>query len=173
MVRTLLPQAKISQKMMDHGGKSAYLGIDWGEKYIGVALGYGAIAMPLTVIPMDESSISELQMLCRRENICLIVAGFPFALHGGGGKPSNKWKNAESKFYHWCNAQSITYVRVDERMSSKLGTKLRATGPTPPRGVIANPRRSGPILSRVDASAAAVLLQSWFDAQSKHNIANV
>ena len=91
------------------------LGIDYGEKFTGVAYGVkGAGVIPLKVIETGDDLVTEIQGLIDRYQIALVVFGLP---HGLGGK-ENPLTRRIRKF-----SKSFPSVRIDfvnEKFSSKL-----------------------------------------------------
>jgi len=56
-----------------------YLGIDWGEKKIGLAISAGDFARPFLVLRMKEHGlgVEEIKKICSEEDVGKIVIGFP------------------------------------------------------------------------------------------------
>lgn len=52
-----------------------FLGIDWGEKRIGLAISYYKLAEPLKVIPNNENMFFEIKKICQKEMITQIIIG--------------------------------------------------------------------------------------------------
>lgn len=117
------------------------LGIDWGSKRIGLALGNSAtkLASPLGVV----ASVEELEKVVQKEEIKRLVVGIP---HNDQGPLQSQFKAffevLESRF-------SLPITQIDERFSSQLADRLGA-GDT----------RDG----ERDAIAAMVILQTYFDS---------
>lgn len=61
-----------------------YLGIDWGQKRVGLARGnsLARLAQPLPGLPMDDSFIEKLKKLVVTEDINELVVGLPRNLDG-------------------------------------------------------------------------------------------
>ena len=120
-----------------------YLGIDWGEKRIGLALGDSEtkIAVPFKVV----SNIGDIKQIVKKEGITAVILGIPFKMRGTNKKLSdefNKFANAlKSKI-------RISVELVDERLSSKAADALAGDRKTK--------------ASR-DAVAAMLILQSYLD----------
>ena len=56
-----------------------YLGIDFGEKKIGLSLSAGEIARPFLVLRVKspELGIAEIKEICEEEEVEKIIVGFP------------------------------------------------------------------------------------------------
>lgn len=95
-----------------------YLGIDWGEKRIGLALADGEtkMALPLGTV----SNLKELLKVIEEENITSIIIGSP-------QKMSGEKANSISflQFLKDLKKQSgIEVIEIDERLSSKAADAL-------------------------------------------------
>jgi len=119
-----------------------FLGIDYGDRYIGLALGEtGSIAVPHSVITRDEQLWTNLAHLVQDESIAVIVVGWPVSMSGN----ENERTRATDLFIAELSEKiRVPIYREDERLSSAEAKGRGASG-------------------RVDASAAAVLLQSYLD----------
>lgn len=120
-----------------------YLGIDWGEKRIGLALGDSEvkIASPFKV----AGRLDEIIKIIKDEEIDVVIIGKP--------KPITDVKYEMSKEYgSFFNALKknikIPIYVIDERLTSKAADALAGDKKTKA------PR---------DAIAAMIILQSWFD----------
>lgn len=120
-----------------------YLGIDWGGKRIGLALGSGETKLAL---PFKTAySLQEVLAVVRLEEIEAIVLGDPRKMSG------EEAKNKEWSLF-WQILQKKVEVPIflqDERLSSKAVDALEGT------------KREK--VSR-DEMAAALILQSYFDS---------
>jgi putative Holliday junction resolvase len=132
------------------------LGLDVGERRIGLAISdtSGRLATPYTAINRrgQEKDIAAILRVVSAEEIGTIVVGMPFSLNGSMG-PQATWTLA------FCEVlQAATPLPVetwDERYSSVEAARLlREAGAKPSRDK-----------ARLDASAAAVILQGYLDAQ--------
>ena len=119
-----------------------YLGIDWGEKRIGLSLGNAStkMATPYGVV----NSRKELLEIIKTEEIDEIVLGVPISLSG------NKYLGEEfEKFHIFLKEKTGLKIQtVDERLSSKAADSLPGTKKTK--------------ASR-DAIAAMLILQTYLD----------
>ncbi|MCK4554799.1 Holliday junction resolvase RuvX [Candidatus Parcubacteria bacterium] len=119
-----------------------YLGIDYGEKRIGLALGDSEtkIATPFRVV----NNISEIEQAVKEENINIAVLGKPVKMSG-----DEKLSDEFNKFVDALKSKlEIQVELIDERLSSKAADALAGGKKTKA------PR---------DAVAAMLILQSYFD----------
>lgn len=58
------------------------LGIDYGRKRIGVALGENGIVRPLSVLLNDDKVVEKIRSLCKQERVDRIVIGVVSNLRG-------------------------------------------------------------------------------------------
>jgi len=102
---------------------SQVLGIDYGSKRIGLALGdeEQKVALPFDVIENQEGLIGELRRIIENEKIYRIVVGFPL---GMSGKETVKTKEVE-KFVDLLERNfNLPIITEDERLSSKMADSL-------------------------------------------------
>lgn len=131
------------------------LALDVGEKRIGVALSDPSmlIATPLVTIMRKGESIDldEVLKLANSHQVGEIIVGYPVSLSGHIGHQAQK----VAAFISDLSARSTIPVKlIDERFSSVEAERLlRQSGIKPSRDK-----------ARVDAVAAAVLLQSHLDS---------
>lgn len=147
----------------DPGGGSGYgygvriLALDHGTKRIGVAISdeLKMIAQPMEFIPAEpiEGVWARLQVLVKEKEVELILIGMPRNMDGSYGPAAEKVRD----FIAALQVQMPTPVRTwDERLTSAQANRVL---------VDANVRRDKR-KEKVDAMAAAVLLQSFLDVQS-------
>ena len=131
------------------------LALDIGEKRIGVAVSdpVGLIATPLTTITRrgDRDDIDQVLRLAQDQEAGEIIAGMPFSLSGRLGPQAHKVAAFVKKL---TGATALPIKTVDERYSSVEAERLL-------REIGVKPSRDRP---RVDAAAAAVILQSYLDS---------
>jgi putative Holliday junction resolvase len=120
-----------------------YLGIDWGKKRIGLALGDSEtkIASPFEVV----GSIDEIVDVAREENIDSVVIGKP--------TPITNLQITNEEYNEFVNELkkrvNVSVKFVDERLSSKAADALEGDKKTK--------------ASR-DATAAMLILQTYLDS---------
>lgn len=127
-----------------------HLGIDYGEKRIGVAVSddSGMLAFPFATVENAPAAFSEIQRIVKEEGVGMVVVGVPMSFSGG------------------MSAQA----RVIERFGDALKGVLSC--PIVFENEILTTRmaeRSGAPKSTVDQSSAAIILQSYLDRQRKEN----
>ncbi|MCG2700876.1 Holliday junction resolvase RuvX [Candidatus Parcubacteria bacterium] len=119
-----------------------YLGIDWGEKRIGLALGDSEtkIATPFNV----AGSIKEIIKIIKEEKIDAIILGKPVKMSG-----NEKLSDEFIKFIDLLKDELIIPIKlVDERLSSKAADAL-----------VGDRKTKAPR----DSVAAMLILQSYLD----------
>ncbi|MFW6125849.1 MAG: Holliday junction resolvase RuvX [Chloroflexota bacterium] len=132
----------------------AILGLDCGEKRIGVALadGEGGVAVPVTVINRSkpETDLGRIVALVHDYGVERIVVGMPLSLDGSVGKQAHEvLAFVEALRRH----TSVPVATWDERFSSTGADSLMEDA-----GV-----KKGKRKGRRDAAAAAVILQGYLD----------
>ena len=136
---------------------SRVLGIDYGERRIGLALSdpMGIIAKPLKIIDRNITAdyISEILNTSIEKKVNVIVVGLPLTLRGDYSKQTivvQEFIEELTQIGH------IPVVSIDERLSSIAAKKSLQE-----QGV-----KTGHEKGRVDETAAAILLQEYLDSQS-------
>jgi len=120
-----------------------YLGIDWGTKRIGLALGDSEtkIATPFKI----ARDIDEIKKIIKDEEVDKIIIGEPLKMQNSELKTQDEFL----KFLESLKKEiKIPIIKVDERLSSKGADAL-----------VGNKKTKA---SR-DAIAAMLILQSYFD----------
>ncbi len=134
-----------------------YLGIDWGEKRIGLALADSEtkIATPFKVV----GDIDELVRVAEDEQIDMIVLGKPYQISNFQFPISKQFE----KFFKIIKQKvNLPIEIIDERLSSKAADALSGdTKINPP-----SPRLRRARASR-DAVAAMLILQTYLDKTLK------
>ena len=94
------------------------LGLDFGEKYLGVALSEENIALPLAPISTTNWNVvfSELAKLTTQNAVEEIILGLPLSLDGGGNESSKKVQEFAKILKKRLN---LPVLLVDESYSSK------------------------------------------------------
>lgn len=132
------------------------LGIDLGDKRIGVALsdGSGTLASPFAVIDAHgerERGWPGLTRIARETEAAAVVVGVPVSMDG---TERDAARNARAAAEEIATALGVPVETWDERLSTVEATRRLSEA----RVRVRRRRR------RVDASAAAVVLQGWLDA---------
>ncbi len=134
----------------------AILGLDVGEKRIGVALADGLLAIPLTMIDRagEEADLERVLALAEEHGVKRIVVGLPRSLDGSIGRQAERVLSFSSALSESTDVPVDTW---DERLSTVSAERLLLGA-----GVKRDKRRA-----RRDAMAAAIILQSYLDRVSK------
>lgn len=133
------------------------LGIDFGERRIGLALSdeTGTIASPLTTLSRRRGKrppLRRIEEAAHRYGVEALVLGLPLELTG----EESAWSRHVREIGDRLAARlGIPVYLVDERLTS-----VRASRAV--RG-IGLPRRKREDRARIDAAAAALILQGWLD----------
>ncbi|MBR57150.1 MAG: Holliday junction resolvase RuvX [Myxococcales bacterium] len=134
------------------------LGIDHGTKRIGLALSdpFGVIASPFGFFDTHPRTRlkKRLEKLFLEQDVRVVVVGEPLMMDGSVGVQAEKVDDFVVWLESWC---TVRIERVDERLTSVMAEKALIEG-----GVRRAERKQ-----KRDAIAAAILLQSWLDAQVK------
>ena len=131
------------------------LALDLGQRRIGVALSdaLGFLASPLTVLACSDrgSEVAAIEELVRKHQVEHLVVGYPRSLNGTVG-PQAKLVD---EFVELLQARlQVPVILWDERLSTAQAERLMHDAGQRVRR------------ERIDAAAAAVILQSYLDAQS-------
>ncbi len=133
------------------------LGIDYGGKRTGVALGetQSRLATPLKLLEnfSDDALVVEIGRLAKMEGVDLIVCGIPLNMDGSAGPQAQK---VEKIILQVEQATGIAVARVDERLTSHEAESRLAGHFT---------RRQK--RQRIDAVAAAGILQEYLNHVSQ------
>ena len=138
---------------MLHRGR--VLGLDVGDRRIGLAVSDpdGRLATPYSALTRStlEEDIAAILEVAWQEEVASIIVGLPLLLDGSLGSQAEK----TTAFCDALRAGSPIPVGTwDERFSTvEAAGLLREAGATPSRD-----------LGRLDAAAAAVILQAYLDA---------
>jgi len=135
------------------------LGVDLGARRIGIALSdpLRITASPLVVLERAGAADADhraIVALAREHDAVRIVVGLPRSLSGQEG-PAARSVRAEVRELAEVAGDELPVDTIDERLTTVIAQGALHRG-----GVKARDRRAV-----VDKVAAAVLLQSWLDAQ--------
>lgn len=129
------------------------LGIDWGEKRIGLAfadeLGI-ALPLPAAVAPSKKERLREIESVIETRQVQRLIVGYPLNMDGSVGfkaREVDEFIEAIEKRFR------LPVHRVDERLSShsvEQGLKGQKRKPD---------RKSG----EIDSRAAALILQDFME----------
>jgi putative Holliday junction resolvase len=134
-----------------------YLGIDLGRARIGLALADEVLrtARPHSTVHRrgDAPDLAAIAAVARAYEVTLAVLGLPLNMDGTEGDSARFARGFAAKLGA---ALGVPVELQDERLST-----FEAEGRLRERGVKARDQRS-----RIDAEAAAVILQSWLDGRA-------
>lgn len=118
-----------------------YLGLDYGRSHVGVALATGPLAEPLTTLP-NTNLLIRLKQLITQHKIRTIIIGHP------EGALASEVRQLVSLL----GALNLIVILADETLSSRDAV----------RSLLHTSRKKRAVNQH--AAAAAIILQSWLDA---------
>lgn len=137
------------------------MGVDYGRRRVGVALGdaSGALAVPLTTIRRragKRAPVGRLLELATRHGVRRAVVGLPLDPEGR----ESEWTEEVREFAARLAARGGFPVEFqDESYSSvEAEARIRSAG---------FPRKKKENKGRIDAAAAAIILQDWLDGRAR------
>lgn len=137
------------------------LGLDIGEKRIGVALSdpSGTVATPLEVVDAAKAFArsSRIAQLVEEYDVGVVVVGLPLSLDGGEGPQAARVRTAAARL---AEVLPVPVDFIDERLSSAEALRVLSSG-----GVSQKSARG-----RVDMIAASILLQSYLDRRPHDDV---
>ncbi len=128
------------------------LGLDYGEKRIGVAIAHtiAQLPRPLTTLANSSSAIMEIQALVERESVQLIVLGLPRSMDGQVHAQGERVQQFASKVAAQVAVpvefadETLTSVQAEQILAERAGSK-----PIPKEAI--------------DAMSAALILERYFE----------
>ena len=141
------------------------LGIDYGTKRVGLAMSDdgGSIAFPKEIVKNDSSTLKHIEKLIKTENIEEIVIGESLDLDGTQNKVHEKIqkfaKQLEDFFKIKVFFQKEFMTSVEARKTTIFKSSLSQTQ--------ASSRMKKETGEKVDAKAAALILQRYLDKKNK------
>ena len=126
-----------------------YLGIDYGSKRIGIAVSddEGRMAFPSGIIAnRGKTAIKEIADIIRKKHIDLVVVGMPMGLDGKETGQTQATRLFMAILQH---AIHIPIETENEMLTSRMA------------------EASGMQDGHIDASSAAIILQSYLDKRNK------
>ncbi len=136
------------------------LGIDYGEKRIGLAISdpLGIIAQGLKVVSAENffqnKGIEEFKELIKEFKISKIVVGFPLNMDGSTGKKGNEVQSFVEQLKKHI---SLPFVLWDERLTTVAAENILINTD------LSRKRRK----KVIDKVAAAIILQGYLDRQKQ------
>ncbi len=128
------------------------MGVDFGERRIGLAVSQGTVAVPLETLERrtDRAAIGAIYDRATRHRCRVLVVGEPRGLDGSRGEAADRARRFGAKLEARCALpvvfvnEALTSVEAEERLSA-AGVDLRRDP------------------ERIDAVAAQILLQEALD----------
>lgn len=140
-----------------------YLGIDYGEKRIGLAyaddLGL-ALPLPAAVKNTTEERFAQIGEIIKQRCVETLVVGYPLNMDGTVGF---KALEVDAFIQELERRFGLPIHRTDERLTSRQAqADLQAAGKKKPRSV--KQHRANRATGEIDSRAAALLLQDYIDS---------
>jgi putative Holliday junction resolvase len=133
-------------------------GLDLGKARVGLAvtdeLGAMAHARPPLEGKSRKALLAALRELAREDGIERFVVGLPLEMSGDEGPAARRALGFAQEL---ADATGVTVELVDERLSTVEASRRLHDG-----GLDARAQKG-----RIDGAAAAVILQTWLDAQAR------
>jgi putative holliday junction resolvase len=125
-----------------------YLGIDYGTKRVGIAISdeAGEFAFPKAVFPNNNFLLSEIKKLIQAQKITTVVIG-----------ESKDFKMKDNPIMKNIT-QFIEFLKQDTRVTVQLESEFLSSHQA---------QHIQGMVEKIDASAAAIILQSFLDKQKK------
>lgn len=137
------------------------LALDVGDRRVGVAVSdaMGLIASPLTVVQRTSKvrDFERVAQLVREQDAGAIIVGHPVNEDGSAGPQARRVERYATALQEALEDEGLALPLIlwDERMSTQQAE----------RAMIASGRRARERRERIDAVAAAVILQDYLDVQ--------
>ncbi len=126
-----------------------YLGLDWGESKVGVALAHAEtkVAVACGIFKNNEDLLEELERLVKSETIGTVIIGIPKRKESPEEYPAKKFGQ------NIANILGVNVVYTNEMFTTKLAQDtLKVLGK----------KQLG---AQDDSEAAKILLQDWLDRE--------
>lgn len=109
--------------------QSRMLGVDYGAKTIGIAISDRTYNIATALRQVNYKNRKDLRQffleICKTENICAIVLGYPINLNGEEGEACVVVQNFAKKLESWAK---LPILLQDERFSSAFANKALIEG---------------------------------------------
>ena len=131
------------------------LALDVGDRRIGLALSdpTGLLASPLGAVERGQSDVDDVLRVVLDNGVTEIVVGLPLTLAGESAQQAGKVRSFVRELR---SKTDLAVTAVDERLSTVQAQRmLRESGSG----------RRGRDRGRIDAAAAAVILQAYLDSR--------
>jgi putative Holliday junction resolvase len=146
-----------------------YLGVDYGQKKIGIAISddRASMAFPRDIIINDDKHIEYINHLCDQEEIVNIVVGKSVDYQG---KDNDIEKHITAFIKILNKDKKYTIHRIDERMTTALiasENRHHFLKKQNPKTFSKNAKSVRDATKTDDAKVAALILQNFLDSKSK------
>jgi len=140
------------------------MGLDWGEKRIGIAISDELLsfAHPLEIIENSSKTKAILKNIIQKENIDEVVVGLPITLRGEMGKQAIKIKEQVKETFKDMKDIKVKLKFWDERMSTRHANRLL-------KEVRLRIKDRRKIKKMNDKIAASLILQSYLNYLKREN----
>jgi len=157
-----------------------FLGVDYGTKRIGIAISdeNNALAFPKEILLNDQNTFKKLGDIIKKENIKEIVVGesvdFSGKLNALSGRIEVFILELQEKFKLPIHKQKEFLTSVEARRY-EVGNHRLGRGPAVSGGRSLNQSQAHSKVKqiksgRIDASAAALILQRYLDKKNKNDL---
>ena len=135
------------------------IGIDFGEKRIGVAAGDDRtrIAVPVTTVESQGDPVAEIAEIATEQGAEALVIGLPLSLSGAEGPQAVRVREVVDALSERLTIPVHTH---DERLTTTQAAHLPGGGRT---------RKSKSGATSRDAVAASIMLQAYMDSQRPYD----
>ena len=148
---------------LNHKSKISALGLDIGQKRIGVSGcdGTGLIATGLGTLTRSsfDRDVAQLRQLVQEREVQVLVAGLPYTMNGTLGFQARQVQKYASRV---ASALALPLEYVDERLTSVQAEQL----------LLAENISPSKNKALIDRKAAALILQQWLDERRRIVISN-
>ena len=144
---------------MEETKQGRVLGLDYGTRRIGVAMSdpLRILATAYGAVENNRLFVNRLKDIVNEEHISMVVVGMPLSLKG---EKTGKAKEAEEFAERLRENLSVDVVFWDERFTTNIARQTMLT-----MGAKKKQRRDRS--GKIDAMAAAVMLQGFLDSTKK------
>ena len=141
-----------------------YLGIDYGEKRIGLSFGDElglAVPLPAAVKPSKLERLQMIEQIICERKIDALVVGYPYNMDGSVGF---KAKEVDVFIVELETRFKLPIYRVDERLTSHQAAAQMRVADSKRSKRTAKAQRDTRKTGELDSRAAALILQDYLDA---------
>ena len=132
------------------------LGVDYGERRIGLAVSNGPLAVPLSIVEHTNraADLERVAAAARDQHATRVVIGLPLHMSGDEGEQSRRTRRFGDAL---ARRLDVPVVYADERYSSVRAADALDAAPVAKRGSTTK--------RRLDDVAAAMILQAYIDGK--------